>query len=150
MTNLENVQSNLNTLVDSINALYTNTLSSIADKKTSLLALLDDLRGDYCTLKSLATICGNAGSALLDANEKCDHLGDVVDDVLFGYADIPVGPIDTFVDFCADCGKELHTTDTYTDAGDGYIVCMDCTEAAAKEEAAIEAELDAEEVSENV
>ena len=150
MTNLENVKSNLTTLVDSINALYTNTLVSIADKKTALLALLDDIRADYATLATLGTICGDAGAALLDANEKCGDLCDILDDVIFGYDSIPEGPLDTFVDYCADCGKELHVTDAYADAGDGFIVCMDCAEAAAKEEAAIEAELDAEEASEEV
>lgn len=150
MTNLENVKSNLTTLVDSINALYTNTLTSLADKKTTLLALLDDIRADHATLSTLGTICGDAGAALLDASEKCDNLCDVVDDVIFGYDSIPEGPLDTFVDYCADCGKELHVTDAYVDAGDGCIVCMDCAEAAAKEEADIEAELDAEEASEEV
>ncbi len=150
MTNLENVKSNLTALVDSINALYTNTLVSIADKKTALLTLLDDIRADYATLATLGTICGDAGAALLDANEKCDNLCDVIDDVIFGYDSIPEGPLDTFVDYCADCGKELHVTDAYADAGDGFIVCMDCAEAAAKEEAAIEAELDAEEAAEEV
>lgn len=150
MTNLENVKSNLTALVDSINALYTNTLVSLADKKTTLLALLDDIRADHATLSTLGTICGDAGAALLDASEKCDNLCDVVDDVIFGYDSIPEGPLDTFVDYCADCGKELHVTDAYADAGDGFIVCMDCAEAAAKEEAAIEAELDAEEATEEV
>lgn len=150
MTNLENVKSNLTALVDSINALYSETLVSVADKKTALLALLDDIRADHLTLASLGTICGDAGAALLDVNEKCDDLCDIVDDVIFGYDSIPEGPLDTFVDFCADCGKELHVGDAYTDAGDGFIVCMDCADAAAKEEADIEAELDAEEAIEEV
>ena len=150
MTNLENVKSNLTALVDSINALYTNTLVSLADKKTTLLALLDDIRADHATLSTLGAVCGDAGAALLDASAKCSNLCDVVDDVIFGYDSIPEGPLDTFVDYCADCGKELHVTDAYVDAGDGCIVCMDCAEAAAKEEAELDTEETSEEVTANV
>ena len=77
-------------------------------------------------------------------------MSDKIDDTILDFNDIPTGLYETFVGFCSNCGEELHDTnpDSYEVVDNYDVLCTKCAcqfaEEKAAEDAAIEAELDAE------
>ena len=109
-------------------------------EKASLIALLQEMTATRKTVIDLATIAGEAGSSLLDIEELGMDVGDKIFDVLAMDEDVPAGPYETFVEWCDDCGKELHISDVYTTDGKGFYQCEACAQLAAEAEANEDAE----------
>lgn len=111
-------------------------------EKTSLLTLLKEMAATRQTVIDLAAIAGQAGCSLLDIEELGMDVGDKIFEVLAMDDDVPVGPYETFVEWCDECGKEIHDSDNYTIDSNGSYQCEECSKLAAEAEA--EAEEDAE------
>lgn len=147
---LNAITNNLNSVIDSIADLNRDLNATANAQKKSLLALLAEMTETRTNLKALGKVCGDAGAALLDLNEFCDDVSDKIDDILFDFDNIPSGLFETFVGFCSNCGTELHDTnpDSYEVVDNTDVLCTKCAcqfaEEKAAEDAAIEAELDAE------
>ena len=109
-------------------------------EKASLIALLQEMAATRKTVIDLAIIAGEAGSSLLDIEEKGMDVGEKIFDVLAMDEDVPAGPYETFVEWCDDCGKELHIRDAYTTDGKGFYQCEACAQLAAEAEADEDAE----------
>jgi hypothetical protein len=103
-------------------------------EKASLIALLQEMAATRKTVIDLATIAGEAGSSLLDIEELGMDVGDKIFEVLAMDEDVPAGPYETFVEWCDDCGKELHISDAYTTDGKGFYQCEACAQLAAEAE----------------
>jgi hypothetical protein len=109
-------------------------------EKASLITLLKEMAATRKTVIDLAVIAGEAGSSLLDIEELGMDVGDKIFEVLAMDEDVPAGPYETFVEWCDDCGKELHTSDAYTTDGKGFYQCEECAKLAAEAETDEDAE----------
>lgn len=144
------ITESLNTAINAIVDLNRDLNATANAQKKSLLALLAEMTETRDNLRTLGKVCGDAGATLLDLNEFCVDVSDKVDDILFDFDNIPAGPYETFVGFCGNCGVELHDTnpDSYEIVDANEVLCIKCAcevaELDAAEDAAIEAELDAE------
>lgn len=104
-------------------------------EKASLIALLQEMAATRKTVIDLATIAGEAGSSLLDIEELGMDVGEKIFEVLAMDEDVPAGPYETFVEWCDDCGKELHISDAYATDGKGFYQCEECAKLATEAEA---------------
>ena len=119
------INNSLTEALAAINSLSNDLVSSIDTKKNTIIELLIGIKADYSTMKDLSKICGTAGSALLDISESCTNVADVVATNILDIDGIPSGSVGTFVDYCADCGEELHIADQPCII-DGEILCSSC------------------------
>jgi formylmethanofuran dehydrogenase subunit E len=103
-------------------------------EKASLITLLKEMAATRKTVIDLAVIAGEAGSSLLDIEELGMDVGEKIFEVLAVDEDVPAGPYETFVEWCDDCGKELHISDAYTTDGKGFYQCEECAKLAAEAE----------------
>lgn len=137
---------NRNAIFTEVKDALTNAINAVANaqkalfaqantEKASLLALLQEMAATRKTVIDLATIAGEAGSSLLDIEEMGMDIGEKIFDVLAMDEDVPVGPYETFVDWCADCGKEIHDSDAYTTDNKSFCLCEECARIAAEAEA---------------
>ena len=146
---------NRNAILTEVKDALTSAINAVANaqkalfaqantEKASLIALLQEMAATRKTVIDLATIAGEAGSSLLDIEELGMDVGEKIFEVLAMDEDVPAGPYETFVEWCDDCGKELHTSDTYTTDGKGFYQCEECAKLAAEAEADedVEAETD--------
>ena len=140
------INNSLTDALNAINALSNDLVSSINQKKNTVIEILASIKEDYTTMKDLGKICGTAGSALLDISESCSGVCDVVANNILDIDGIPCGSVATFVDYCANCGEELHIADLPTTI-DGEILCASCAEERIPDEDVID---ETEEVVANV
>jgi formylmethanofuran dehydrogenase subunit E len=137
---------NRNAIFTEVKDALTNAINAVANaqktlfaqantEKASLLALLQEMAATRKTIIDLATIAGEAGSSLLDIEEMGMDVGEKIFDVLAMDEDVPVGPYETFVEWCDDCGKEIHEGDVYTTGNNSLFLCEECAQLAAEAEA---------------
>ena len=137
---------NRNAIFTEVKDALTNAINAVANaqktlfaqantEKASLLALLQEMTATRKTIIDLATIAGEAGSSLLDIEEMGMDVGEKVFDVLAMEDNVPVGPYETFVEWCDDCGKEIHDSDAYTADHNNFYLCEECSKLAAEAEA---------------
>jgi formylmethanofuran dehydrogenase subunit E len=137
---------NRNAIFTEVKDALTNAINAVANaqktlfaqantEKASLLALLQEMAATRKTIIDLATIAGEAGSSLLDIEEMGMDVGEKVFDVLAMEDNVPVGSYETFVEWCDDCGKEIHDSDAYTVDYNGFYQCEECAKLAAEAEA---------------
>ena len=127
MNRLNAIHENMTALLDSITSLSKDLIQTADAQKATLISIISDLRTTHSTLSTLGQICGAAGATLLDANEDATSLADKINDTLVSIDAIPVGPYMTFVDFCEECGAELHDTDDYERLDAVSVLCADCS-----------------------
>lgn len=126
MNRLNAINDNLTTLVSDIKALHTDLITHANAQKQSLLAIIADLADTHANLRALGCMTGTAGAALLDLSEVSGDIAEKIDDTLYQFDEIPVGSYETFVGFCEQCGKELHSTDVYEDVDAFDVLCAEC------------------------
>jgi hypothetical protein len=139
---LNALNTSLSEVLASLNATAKELVSSVNDKKTEILALLDGISADCANIKEVGKICATAGAILLDAADACDDLCDLVNTNMPDWADIPTGPIETFLGYCTVCGKEVHAKDDH-EIIDQELYCGEC-------HAAVQAAIEQSEVAVNV
>ena len=103
-------------------------------EKASLITLLQEMAATRKTVIDLAAIAGEAGNSLLGIEEIGAGVGERIFEVLAMDEDVPVGPYETFVEWCDDCGKEIHDGDAYTTDNKGFYLCEECAKLAAEAE----------------
>lgn len=123
---LNAVKTSLSETVNSIKALHDDLVASANAQKASLIEILDSLAVTRSTLYSLHNFCAGAANALIDMSEVAADVSDKIDETIFNFDSIPVGNYETFIDFCAQCGNEIHKDDTYEKVSAGEILCADC------------------------
>lgn len=129
----ENLTTILTGVKDALNAALaaiTNGQAALFNQanteKAQLLALLADMQETREATKEFGTICGEAGAALLDIEEKNFDVSANLKLILDDFNDIPVMPIEKFVDFCDECGREISEDEDYVTDGIDHFVCAGC------------------------
>ena len=139
---LNALNTSLSEVLASLNSTAKEIVAAVNDKKSAILALLDGITTDRNNLKEVGKICATAGAMLIDAADACGDLCDLIDTNMPEWADIPAGPIETFLGFCTVCGEEIHAKDDHT-VIDNELYCGAC-------HAAVQAALEQQEVAVNV
>ena len=142
---------NRNAILTEVKDALTSAINAVANaqkalfaqantEKASLIALLQEMAATRKTVIDLAAIAGEAGSSLLDIEEMGMDVSEKIFEVLAMDEDVPAGPYETFVEWCDDCGKEIHNSDVYTTDGKGFYQCEECAQLATEAEADEDAE----------
>lgn len=123
---LNAVNANLTSAIAAMHDLHTELVNTANAQKKNLLEILAAMRLTRDTMTSLGNMCAQAGASLFDINDFCVDMSDKITATLDGFSTIPSGIYETFVGFCEDCGKEIHTTDLFEKTEDGTLLCSDC------------------------
>ena len=144
MNRLNAINVNLTTLLSSINSLHTDLITAANAQKANLLEILGQLNETHQLTRGLSKMCNTASAALFDIGEATGDVAEHINDTLMQFDCIPVGSYETFVDFCANCGEELHKGDNYEVVDGTEVLCAKCAEIEAEAEIEDEAEIEVE------
>ena len=132
------IKENLNAAIAGIRSLHLDLLTQANTQKADLIRIINDLSETHASVKGLGNICTEAGAALLDIAEVNHDIADKIDDTLYQFDNIPVCGYENFVDFCAQCGREIHKDETFDKIDNGEFICSDCICEEVDEEAEVE------------
>lgn len=128
------IRTTMETLVGQIGAYAEGLRNTANEQRKELRELYQRMTDTRDDLLEMGEITDAIATDMMKVSAQVCSVAEKVDDVFGGAEFLPDCDYEKLVDFCSDCGRAISEDDPY-DVTDGWVVCADCADKRATEDA---------------
>jgi predicted RNA-binding Zn-ribbon protein involved in translation (DUF1610 family) len=127
MTNFTDIRESIATFTNAITSTYAALLHDANEQREEFIDLCGRMEETRTDILEYGKMLGDLAVVLDETNDKCRDIATKITTVIYEGVDAaPSVPYEEFVDFCSNCGSEIHVGDEYTVINDNWYTCPTC------------------------
>ena len=126
MTDFTSIRESIATFTHAITSTYAALLHDANEQREEFIDICVRMEETRADILEYGKMLGDLADVLDETNDTCRDLATKITTVIYEGVDAaPTVPYEEFVDFCDNCGGEIHVGDEYTVSGNWY-TCPTC------------------------
>lgn len=127
MTDFTSIRESIATFTHAITSTYAALLHDANEQREEFIDICTRMEETRADILEYGKMLGDLADVLDETNDTCRDLATKITTVIYEGVDAaPTVPYEDFVEFCDNCGGEIHVGDEYTVSNGNWYTCPTC------------------------
>ena len=127
MTDFTTIRESIATFTNAIISTYASLLYDANEQREEFIEICGRMEETRSDILEYGKMLSDLAVVLDETNDMCRDIATKITTVIYEGVDAaPSVPYEEFVDFCSNCGNEIHVGDEYDVINDNWYTCPAC------------------------